>query len=185
MSKTDAIKIIAEKTSVLTHNIKQISANNVTKAAPLDRSTYYRKIGSGVEVGQGCIYTGYSNERLYSDCFETCAPIAITTTKDAKRILGHVDSATKPEEIVDAVRNAFSQKEIENASYIYYRGAEKMSPDAKLGQFAIDTIEQALDILGVKGNYKGQLKSGFEKIIISRTGVKLQDSMLLNEVHRF
>lgn len=144
----------------------------------VDKSRCYKIIGDNVEVGQGCIFVGNQKQVLSSYGFDTCSPfIMITKDNNNKRILGHIDSMTDPEEIVQAVKANFAPKEIENASFYYLRGAETLSPGENLGRFAVSTIEKALSILNVKGSYLGQLKTGFEDILVSSKGLFSKDHL--------
>lgn len=137
------------------------------------RDSNYRIKGNTVDIGQGCVFVGHSNQRLESYDFDTCAPFVMFTKKDGKRVLGHIDSLTTPQQIADKIKADFAPKEIENASYHYFKGADALAPGENLGQLAINVIEEALQILGVKGKYHGQLTS-FDKVIVDNEGIKVE-----------
>lgn len=139
----------------------------------LFRDHAYRIKGNTVDIGQGCVFVGHSNQRLESYGFDTCAPFIMFTNKDGKRVLGHIDSHTTPQQIVDKIKADFAPKEIENASYHYFKGADALAPGKNLGQLAINVIEEALQILGVKGKYHGQL-TPYDKVIVDNEGISVE-----------
>jgi hypothetical protein len=62
------------------------------------------------------------------------------------------------------------------------RGAETLHPEAKLGSFAIETIEKVFNVLGVKGQYCGKLKTGFEDVIATKNSIKVIDEDNINKI---
>lgn len=139
----------------------------------LFRDSNYRIRGNTVDVGQGCVFVGHPNQRLESYGFDTCAPFVMFTNKDGKRVLGHIDTSLTPQQIADKIKTDFAPKEIENASYHYFKGADALAAGQNLGQLAINIIEEALKLLGVKGTCHGRLSS-FDKIIIDNEGIKVE-----------
>jgi hypothetical protein len=143
----------------------------------MGRSQNYTKSGNCVDVGQGCIYAGAKTEKIKSYGFDSCAPFIVLSKKSGKCILGHIDSQSTADEIVKHVKNNFNPEEIKEASYHYLRGAETFHPEKKLGDFAINTIEDALNSLGVKGKYHGQLKTGLEDVVVRENSVNVIDEL--------
>lgn len=139
------------------------------------RHNDYRIVGNKVDIGQGCIFVGTPDQILESYGFETCAPLIMLTGKDGKKVLGHIDDGNHPREIVKTIRKHFAPKEIENASFHYFKGAETISAGENLAHFAVDVIEKALKLLGVKGNYHGQLgSSDVDIVIVDLEGIKIK-----------
>lgn len=137
------------------------------------RENAYRIIGNKVEVGQGCIFVGNPTQELVSFGFDTCAPFIMLSKKDGKQVLGHIDAESTPQEIAKKIQAHFAPKEIESASFYYYRGADMLAPGQNLGQLAINKIEEALNLLGVKGHCPGRL-STFDKVIVDSEGIKIE-----------
>ena len=133
----------------------------------LARSLDYTKIGNNVDVGQGCIYVGKPKEVLESWGFVICSPF-IMQARNGKNVLGHIDVLTKPEEIVETIKTHFAPKEIENARFSYYSGPYCDEEEGHYRSCAVKTIENALKLLGVKGENKGVMPSG--KIIVDSNG---------------
>lgn len=160
-----------EKLALNTTEINRIKAIKHSRFTlpQIEKSNNYTKFGVNIDVGQGCIYVGEADEIVKSYGFDSCAPFAMINGQGKRKVLGHIDVNTKPKEIYWHIKNNFSDKEIQGASYHYWRGAETLHPKDKLGSFAIETIQKALKLLGVEGKYEGALETGFEDIIIKRS----------------
>lgn len=143
--------------------------NDFVKKTRIDDS---KIIGNKVGVGQGCIYVANRHQKLESYGFDTCAPF-IMLTQDGKQILGHIDSFTKPEEIVEVIKRNFATEEIKNAFFHYFEGADTLAPGQNLRQLAINTINEALRRLGVQGTNHGRL-TPFDNVIVDSSGIKLK-----------
>lgn len=152
---------------------KNIPKTDLFSLKNIARENSYRIMGNKVDIGQGCIFIGHPNQQLESYGFDTCAPFIMLTTKDGKRVLGHIDAGSTPQEIAEKIKTNFAPKEIENASFHYFRGPDTLAPGENLGQLAINRIEEALKLLGVKGNYQGRL-TPFDKVIVDNDGIKLE-----------
>jgi len=139
----------------------------------LYRQHSYRIVGNKVDIGQGCIFVGAPSQILESYSFDTCAPFIMLTKKGKKSVLGHIDSCSTPQEIVDTLKTHFAPKEIESGSFYYFRGADMLAPGENLGLLAINVIEEALKILGVKGTKLGRL-TPFDKVIVDSDGLKIE-----------
>ncbi len=142
----------------------------------------FKMIGDAVDVGQGCIFVGNNKQVLTSYGFETCAPFVMLSKDKTKNILGHIDSMTDYREIVQAIKDNFAPKEIENATIVYMKGAGTIAPHKNLCYFATNTIEKALDALNVRGRRIDALKTGFEDVIVSSKGLFIKDCQKLIKI---
>lgn len=130
--------------------------------------------GNSVYIGPGCIFVGTPKQTVESLAFEVCAPFIMHLGKNKKHVFGHIDATTTWQEIVDIIKTHFAPKEIEAASYHYFRGAESLHGSEKLGQHALNTIKRALKELGVKGHYHGKLDpSGLDIVRVDSEGIKI------------
>ncbi len=143
------------------------------------RSKLFTIIGDNVDVGQGCIFVGNNKQILSSYGFETCAPFIMLSKDRSKNILGHIDSQTDPREIVQAIKNNFAPKEIENASFIYMKGAASYERNKNLCYLATNTIEKALNMLDVRGKRIDALTTGFEDVIVNAKGLFIKEGQKL------
>lgn len=146
------------------------------------REKEYTQIGINVDIGQGCLHFGSPGEVLKSYGFDTCAPLAIRSSDGSKFALGHIDSQSTVDELVLGIRKNMTSSEIKDASFYYMRGAETLHPEAKLGNFAIETIEKVFNALGVKGQYCGKLNTGFEDVIATKNSIKVVDENNINKI---
>lgn len=153
-----------------------------TDSVNCPRQNCFRIIGNNVDVGQGCIFVGAPQQTLSSYGFETCSPLIMLSHNNGKNVLGHIDSATNPLEIVKIIQTNFAPKEIEKAEFHYMKGAESYSNHKNLCYYATNTIEDALKILGVSGKRHDILKTGLESVIVNAQGLFIQEGKKLTKL---